>query len=492
MGKKKQPPPAPPPGTMQVQIPPFCHPYTTVQLESPAGSIRVQVPRGATSDKSYNDTFDVRRPDQPTPPPGTILVTVPQGTPPGATLQVTAPGGQPLMAQVPPGLGPGSQFALNVPGLQKNYQDYTVIPHAERQASAGEITEHPAMVTRIKSHFLGCGDSDQYEAAEKPAKDCCGIPCFCFKTNRQRADLILKKFSPTPVDRATPGGVVKVNGRVVATDGHLRAPCSGRSCVYYEVRVEQYVTTYDDFGFAHSAWMPLVRVVKGIDFALEAGGVTCHVDQVRAGLRAASGFDYFVGGPVTADGQGLKGVSGHVPPELYDQIQEWLRAAGCVMNACRGAANAWQGGLRVSEKAFVVGEPLACCGRLVRQGGKLVLAAATRDAVPKEERSRWTSDERNAWHEILEPANACGPKDFCIPLWIGCIPYGVILTCCDCHRLPCRKGKRGPAVLASSDPADLEGGGADPYFEGGGSAPGPAAMAERETEVMAEGVVVGV
>ena len=146
----------------------------------------------------------------------------------------------------------------------------------------------------------------------------------------------------------------------------------------------------------------------------------------------------------------------------------------------------------MSEKAFVVGEPLACCGRLVRQGGKLVLAAATRDAVPKEERSRWTSDERNAWHEILEPANACGPKDFCIPLWIGCIPFGVMLTCCDCHRLPCRKGKRGPAVLASSDPADLEGGGADPYFEGGSGAPGPAAMTERETEVMAEGVVVGV
>ena len=487
MGKKKQPPPAPPQGTMQVQIPPFCHPNTTVQLESPAGTIRVQVPRGATSDKSYNDTFDVRRPDQPTPPPGTILVTVPAGTPPGATLQVTTPDGQPLMAQVPPGIAPGGQFALAVPGLQKNYEDYTIIPQNEKNASAGELTEHPAMVMRLKSHFLGCGDSDQYETAPKPNKGCCGIPCFFAKTNRQRADLVLKKFSPTPVDRATPGGVVKVNGRVVATDGHLRAPCSGRPCVYYEVRVEQWVSG-DEF----AQWMPVVRVVKGIDFGLEAGGVTCHVDQVRAGLRAASGFDYFVGQHVTADGQGLKGVSGHVPPELYDQIQEWLRAAGCVMNACRGAANAWQGGLRVSEKAFVVGEPLACCGRLGRQGGKLVLAAATRDAVPKEERIRWTSDERNAWHEILEPANACGPKDFCIPLWIGCIPYGVILTCCDCHRLPCRKGKRGPAVLASSDPADLEGGGADPYFEGGGSAPGPAAMAERETEVMAEGVVVGV
>ena len=235
-------------------------------------------------------------------------------------------------------------------------------------------------------------------------------------------------------------------------------------------------------------WMPIVRVVKGINFALEAGGVTCHVDQVNAGLRAASGFDYFVGGYVTADSKGLKGVNGHVPPELFEQIEGWLRATGCVKNACMGA-KPWKGGLRVSENAFVVGEPLAICGHLERQGGKLVLAPAARDSVPKEERSRWTSDERNAWHELLEPANACGPKDFCIPLWIGCIPFGVILTCCDCHRLT--KGKRGPAVLVSNDPADLEGGGADPYFEGSG-APGTATMAERETEVVAEGVVIGV
>ena len=478
MGKKKKPPPAPPPGTMQVQIPPFCHPNTKVQLESPAGTIRVQVPRGAASDKSYNDTFDVRRPDQPTPPPGTILVTVPAGTPPGATLKVTAPGGQPLMAQVPPGIAPGGQFALAVPGLQKNYEDYTIIPQAEKNASAGEITEHPAMVTRLKSHFLGCGDSDQYETWVKPAKDCCGIPCFFFKTNRQRADLILKKFSPTPVDRATPGGVVKVNGRVVATDGHLRAPCSGRPCVYYEVRVEQWVVTEDA-----AQWMPTVRVVKGIDFGLEAGGVTCHVDQARAGLRAASGFDYFVGGRVTADGMGLKDVSCCVPPELLEQCEEWKRRAyGCVKSWADGVG-LYQGGLRVSEKAFVVGEPLACCGRLERQGGKLILSAATRDAVPKEERSRWTSNERRAWHELLEPANACGPKDFWIAFWIGCFPFGVNLTCCDCHRFT--KGKRGPAVLASSDPADLVEGGA-------GAPPETAAMAERETEVMVEGVVVGV
>ena len=484
MGRKQKPPqPPPPPGTMQVQVPPFAHPHTTVQLESPAGTIRVEVPRGAASNNSYNESFDVRRPDLPTLPPGTILVTVPAGTPPGATLKVTAPGGQLVMAQVPPGVGPGAQFALAVPGLQKNYQDYTVIPQAERHASAGELTKHPTMIARVKSHSMGCGDSDQYETAEKPAKDCCCIPCFCLKTNRQRADLIVKKFSPTPVDRATPGGVVKVNGRVFATDGHLRAPCSGRPCVYYEVRVEQWVVTEDA-----AMWMPIVRVVKGINFALEAGGVTCHVDQVNAGLRAASGFDYFVGGYVTADSKGLKGVNGHVPPELFEQIEGWLRATGCVKNACMGA-KPWKGGLRVSENAFVVGEPLAICGHLERQGGKLVLAPAARDSVPKEERSRWTSDERNAWHELLEPANACGPKDFCIPLWIGCIPFGVILTCCDCHRLT--KGKRGPAVLVSNDPADLEGGGADPYFEGSG-APGTATMAERETEVVAEGVVIGV
>ena len=171
--------------------------------------------------------------------------------------------------------------------------------------------------------------------------------------------------------------------------------------------------------------------------------------------------------------------------QLAEQVEEWKRRAyGRVKMFCDGAG-LYQGGLRVSEKAFVVGEPLACCGRLERQGGKLILSAATRDAVPKEERSRWTSNERRAWHELLEPANTCGPKDFWIAFWIGCFPFGVNLTCCDCHRFT--KGKRGPAVLASSDPSDL-----DSVLEGGGAAPETAAMAERETEVMVEGVVVGV
>ena len=49
-------------------------------------------------------------------PPGTMMVTVPEGLPPGGTLQVQAPNGQPLAVQVPPGHGPGSTFAVRVPG----------------------------------------------------------------------------------------------------------------------------------------------------------------------------------------------------------------------------------------------------------------------------------------------------------------------------------------------------------------------------------------
>ena len=44
------------------------------------------------------------------------MITVPAGLPPGGTLQVTAPSGQPFMVQVPPGHGPGSTFAVRVPG----------------------------------------------------------------------------------------------------------------------------------------------------------------------------------------------------------------------------------------------------------------------------------------------------------------------------------------------------------------------------------------
>ena len=49
-------------------------------------------------------------------PEGTMMITVPEGCPPGGQIQVTAPNGQPLMVPVPPGHGPGSTFAVRVPG----------------------------------------------------------------------------------------------------------------------------------------------------------------------------------------------------------------------------------------------------------------------------------------------------------------------------------------------------------------------------------------
>ena len=466
-GEQKYPKKAKAAGTIELLVPPNGAPGATIRAESSTGPIDVQVPAGA----GPHSFFEVQDPSH---GKVTVRFEVPATVAAGELVRVPRPGGELVSVRVPPGAKPGEWVAVQ---LGANY--------APANALTDEVSPaHVSLTERVKGN-AGCGDSDvsdlnQHKGGCFCVDTCCGIPCFCLKTNRQRADLILKKFSPTPVDRAAPGGVVKVNGRVVATGGHLRAPCSGRKCVYYEVRVEQWVSSEE---FAQ--WMPVVRVVKGIDFGLEAGGVTCHVDQVPAGLRAASGFDYFVGGRVTADGQSLKDVSCCVPPELYEQIEEWKRRAyGCVKSWADGVG-LYQGGLRVSEKAFVVGEPLACCGRLERQGGKLILSAATRDAVPKEERSRWTSNERRAWHELLEPANACGPKDFWIAFWIGCFPFGVNLTCCDCHRFT--KGKRGPAVLASSDPSDL-----DSVLEGGGAAPETAAMAERETEVMVEGVVVGV
>ena len=57
----------------------------------------------------------------------------------------------------------------------------------------------------------------------------------------------------------------------------------------------------------------------------------------------------------------------------------------------------------MSEKAYVVGQPLTCLGRLERQGSKLVLAPAAGAAVDKK---GWTSNEKRSWSALVAPKKA--------------------------------------------------------------------------------------
>jgi hypothetical protein len=206
--------------------------------------------------------------------------------------------------------------------------------------------------------------------------DCWGCPCFCMKTNRQRAALVLAKFEAVPVDRATPGDAVAVAGRVAATDGVLFAPCSGRPCVSYEVATGSYEEGY-------------YVVTQGVDFSLEAGDRSCRVSQKASdGLRATFTHDYFAGTyQRAADGTVARGT---LPPALVAVFEE------------RWPGVSWEN-KTFSEKAFVVGEPLTCLGRLERQGPQLVLAPAARGAADK---TGWSCTERRSWNALLAPGRA--------------------------------------------------------------------------------------
>ena len=197
------------------------------------------------------------------------------------------------------------------------------------------------------------------------------------KTNRQRADLVLAKFKAVPVDRVVhTDDVVAVAGRVAATDGVLYAPCSARACVYYEVATGSHEGGY-------------YVVSQGVDFSLEAGGRSCRVSQKASdGLRATFKHDYVAGTwQRGADGTVARGT---LPPALVKVFEE------------RWPGVSWEN-LTFSEKAFVVGEPLTCLGRLEREGPQLVLTPAARGAADK---TGWSCTERRSWNALLAPGRA--------------------------------------------------------------------------------------
>ena len=96
-------------------------------------------------------------------PEGTMMITVPAGLPPGGTLQVTAPNGQPLMVPVPPGHGPGSSFAVRVPGPPAPPAQPTVV-----SAPPGAIPAPPQPTPAQNYAALAAANAPQPQAAPLP------------------------------------------------------------------------------------------------------------------------------------------------------------------------------------------------------------------------------------------------------------------------------------------------------------------------------------
>ena len=367
-------------GAILVHVPPGAAPGTTIRTDSSTGPLDVQIPCGA---EPYG-FFEVQ--DPPGPSTVTVRFEVPTTVAAGKLVQVPRPGGELVTVRVPSGANPGDSVEISLGANYTNCRPVDPVP--PEHALPTERTKQPTCCQC-------CGDSDMTDFNQHKSgcfvNDCWGCPCFCLKTNRQRADLVLEKFRAVPVDIASPGEAVAVAGRVVATDGVLFAPCSGRPCVYFEVG------TGDEGGY--------YVVTQGVDFSLEAGDRgwleagdrghgpvrSCRVSQKASdGLRATFKHDsrYFAGTwQRGADGTVAQGT---LPPALVDVFKE------------RWPGVSWEN-KTFFEKAFVVGEPLTCLGRLERRGPELVLAPAARGAADK---TGWSCTERRSWNALLAPGRA--------------------------------------------------------------------------------------
>ena len=363
-------------GAILVHVPPGASPGTTIRTDASTGQIDVQIPRGA---EPYG-FFEVQ--DPPGPSTVTVRFEVPTTVAAGKLVQVPRPGGELVTVRVPPGANPGDSVEISLGA------------NSTPCRSVDQVSpEHVSLTERTKQPTCCqcCGDSDMTDFNQHKSgcfvNDCCGCPLFCMKTNRQRADLVLAKFEAVPVDRATPGEAVAVAGRVAATDGVLCAPCSGRPCVFYEVATGSHEGGYH-------------VVTQGVDFSLEAGDRSCRVSQKASdGLRATFKHDsrYFAGTwQRGADGTVAQGT---LPPALVDVFKE------------RWPGVSWEN-KTFFEKAFVVGEPLTCLGRVERQyfayGGnhgqvELFLTPAARGAADK---TGWSCTERRSWNALLAPGRA--------------------------------------------------------------------------------------
>lgn len=106
---------------------------------------------------------------------------------------------------------------------------------------------------------------------------------------RQVTRRTLRSARSTPFHDVREGERVKVTGRVLRSDRALLAPVSKRSCVAWQVRVDE---------LRHRGrsrhWETIIEEHDGVDFALDEGSAVARVEVGRSGHHAqlALGFDH--------------------------------------------------------------------------------------------------------------------------------------------------------------------------------------------------------
>lgn len=154
-------------------------------------------------------------------------------------------------------------------------------------------------------------------------------------SKERRIKRAIGKVQHMPIRQITGGGLVRAQGVVHCLDT-LTAPLSGRVCAYFEVIVEEKVTTGKS-----SRWRTVIREIEERDFLIDDGTGRARIEMVA--VRAA----------VTKDLHWSSGTFTEPTPELERFLQRHgQRGQGWVFNRT----------LRYREGAIEPGEMVAVVG----------------------------------------------------------------------------------------------------------------------------------
>lgn len=100
-------------------------------------------------------------------------------------------------------------------------------------------------------------------------------------SEKQRILRALRGAPIVPIHAVSAGAVARIEGKVRVLGEPLRAPFSGRFCVFYEAIVEERRSNGKS-----SSWVTIIREVQANDFLLDDGTALARVES--AGLRVVA------------------------------------------------------------------------------------------------------------------------------------------------------------------------------------------------------------
>jgi hypothetical protein len=240
--------------------------------------------------------------------------------------------------------------------------------------------------------------------------------CFCCYSEDMQIQAVLEKMEVYPVSKVSVGQSVFCVGRIVLTQTPITSPVTGRHCAYYQVIVEQLVTTtYTDENGNTSErqnWEHLFTEKKSSNFMLSDGlSMPIYVP----------GQNHSVKFYTLQDGQGnnddRSSIFSMMSPSDNNPLMTELLVRNGVNPSGFFGTSFGAPKLRYYEGVFSVNETVAVLGTLSMENisgcSLLVLQPCNSNCLNEEYfiKNQWTDNQKKSWFALTETPSLIGTDD---------------------------------------------------------------------------------